>query len=103
MSGSVTFDATLERQGEVTVTIEYSVSGAYRPATWGYWGGSPEEFPEVEIETVTLETEDGDEVEVDESEVTASEWKMFVERVNDDVNTSDDDGPEPEEMWDRDE
>jgi hypothetical protein len=37
----------------IYVDIDYSSSGKYRPATWGYNGGDPAEYPEVEITNVT--------------------------------------------------
>lgn len=40
-----------------TLGINYSISGKYRPATWGYHGGEPEEHPELdEIEVFDAET-----------------------------------------------
>ena len=37
---------------EIDVGVNYSVQGEYRPATWGYSGGDPAEYPEIEIESV---------------------------------------------------
>lgn len=37
----------------VTLLVKVEVSGGYAPATWGYDGGTPEEFPEAEITAVT--------------------------------------------------
>lgn len=34
---------------DVGVDYDYTVSGSYQPATWGYHGGEPEEHPEVEF------------------------------------------------------
>jgi hypothetical protein len=35
--------------------IEFEISGEYRPATWGYYGGSPEEWPEAEVVEIYCE------------------------------------------------
>ena len=32
----------------LTLGINYSVSGSYQPGTWGYWGGDPPEYPEID-------------------------------------------------------
>lgn len=37
----------------INVDIDYNVFGEYRPATWGYHGGEPEEYPEVELTDIT--------------------------------------------------
>lgn len=34
------------------VRVTYDVSGSYRPATWGDYGGDPEEYPELEVMSV---------------------------------------------------
>ncbi len=39
----------------VTFNFYYKISGEYRPATWGYDGGSPEEYPEVELYFESIE------------------------------------------------
>jgi hypothetical protein len=31
------------------VEIELEIDGCYMPATWGYWGGSPAEYPSVSL------------------------------------------------------
>jgi hypothetical protein len=52
----VEFEGT-DEDGEETVTVvnlmvKVEVSGRHYPATWGYDGGSPEEFPEAEIVSI---------------------------------------------------
>ena len=37
---------------ELEVGVDYSMSGSYKPATWGYNGGEPEEYPEIDEYTV---------------------------------------------------
>ena len=32
--------------------INYKIVGKYRPATWGYYGGQPAEYPEIDIEEI---------------------------------------------------
>jgi hypothetical protein len=39
----------------VTFNFYYKISGEYRRATWGYDGGSPEEYPEVEFYLKSIE------------------------------------------------
>lgn len=36
----------------IGVDIDYKTHGRYMPATWGYHGGEPEEFPEIELTSV---------------------------------------------------
>lgn len=31
-----------------TLGIDYKITGRHRPATWGYHGGEPEEYPELD-------------------------------------------------------
>lgn len=38
----------------ILVEVTYNVHGSYRPATWGYYGGEPEEGPEMEIESIEV-------------------------------------------------
>lgn len=39
---------------EVGINYDAHISGQYRPATWGYHGGDPEEFAELEIDDFTV-------------------------------------------------
>ena len=34
---------------DIFVTVVYCIHGKYIPETWGYFGGSPAEYPEVEV------------------------------------------------------
>ena len=47
---------------ELEVGVDYSMSGSYKPATWGYSGGEPEEHPEIDEYTV-YDLETGREIE----------------------------------------
>jgi hypothetical protein len=31
----------------VDLGVIYTIVGSYTPATWGYWGGDPPEYPEI--------------------------------------------------------
>ena len=41
-----------EEPEEIDVGVDYEISGEYMPATWGYNGGNPEEYPDIEIHKV---------------------------------------------------
>ena len=50
---------------EISVGINYDAheSGSYRPSTWGYHGGDPEEFAELEIDDYTvIDLESGEDI-----------------------------------------
>lgn len=53
-SGSIEKECQLEGVDGIwrDVIVQIGISGDYRPATWGYSGGDPEEFPEIEIEKI---------------------------------------------------
>lgn len=49
------FDHEIEiHEWPVLVALEGRIYGDYRPATWGYYGGEPAEYPVVEDLTVTV-------------------------------------------------
>lgn len=74
-----------EKDG-VEATVRFEVSGRYRRATWGPWGGSPEEFPETRVHTATFEDPETDEeVTLDQSQFSAKEWKRIEQEVADDI------------------
>lgn len=56
MTGSISY--TLEHDGDpgfdVELEVEFETIGSYQPATWGFDGGSPEEFPEFEVTAIYL-------------------------------------------------
>ena len=59
---------------EISVGINYDAheSGSYRPSTWGYHGGDPEEFAELEIDDYTvIDLESGEDItaHVDDDEI----------------------------------
>lgn len=53
-SGSIEKEIQLEGVDGIwrDVFVEIYISGEYRPATWDYNGGDPEEFPEIEISKI---------------------------------------------------
>ena len=58
-------DEMSEEPEIIEVGVNYEMDGEYRPATWGYHGGEPEELPEIEIsKIVNLET--GEEITNDD-------------------------------------
>ena len=61
----------------IQVGVNYSIYGEYRPATWGYSGGSPEEHPEIdEMRVYNLET--GEELtDLDSDTLDAIEEKIW--------------------------
>lgn len=77
--------------------IEYDISGEYRPATWGYHGGEPEEYPEIDGAQVSIVGDNGAMVEIDGSDLgpKGSEWIddqiwADADRMKDDYNDYDD-------------
>lgn len=44
----------------VKLYVQFRVIGSYEPAHWDYWGGQPEQHPEIEI--IGVERENGEEV-----------------------------------------
>ena len=74
---AATEDEDLEVEVELNLEVEYSITGSYRPATWGYFGGAPEEHPELEIDTVTLLNEE--DAAVEEITLTREEEKQIEE------------------------
>ncbi len=62
---------------EIDVGIDYNISGDYRPATWGYHGGDPEEYPEIEIMRV-VDLDTGEEItdELDSDQVSNIEQRI---------------------------
>lgn len=41
----------------ITLRVEVEISGRYYPETWGYDGGTPAEYPEAEIVSVSWQPE----------------------------------------------
>lgn len=70
---------------DIDVGVNYSISGSYRPATWGYHGGEPEEHPEMEItDVVNLQTGEDISDRVDMDEIEAELWKHAEASADDD-------------------
>jgi hypothetical protein len=55
---------------EIDVGVDYEISGDYMPSTWGYNGGDPEEFPEIEI-TRVVDLDTGEDItnDIDYSDI----------------------------------
>jgi len=75
-------DEELEDEEIIELEIEFTVYGSYRPATWGYYGGEPEEHPEVEIQRVYTLDEEDNEVEImltskEEDEITTLAYEYM--------------------------
>lgn len=43
-----------EEDFEVEVEVQGAIWGEYSPATWDYYGGTKEEFPEAEVHSVVV-------------------------------------------------
>jgi hypothetical protein len=68
MSSKIELDECIEFAGDyLDLLITLSVEGSYRPSTWGYNGGHPEEFPEAEILEVLWLRSDDDPIKVPEA------------------------------------
>lgn len=70
----------LPEEEEHILEVEYSIYGKYRPATWGYYGGEPAEYPELELGEIHGVDEDGNEYEIvltpqEEQEIEAAAWE----------------------------
>lgn len=70
----------------IDVGVDYTISGSYRPATWGDYGGSPEEHPEIdEYKVYDLAT--GQEIENvgkrGQEDIEAAIWKAAEEGSDD--------------------
>lgn len=75
----------------IDVGVNYSISGSYRPATWGYHGGQPEEHPEIDDASVfNLATGEDITDSVDMSEVEEEIWKHAESSADDDFDIPDD-------------
>jgi len=91
------FDASVEDENdpryaeEIDVGVNYSISGSYRPATWGYHGGEPEEHPEMEItDVVDLATGKDISDRVDMSDLEQRLWDHAEANKDDDFDPPDD-------------
>jgi len=87
-------EMTVEVGGdEVRVVATVEVDGQYHPATWGYDGGSPEEWPEASVVRV-VRLDDGAEVPIEslsEKTVEAIESRAVETHME-----CDDDGYDPD-------
>lgn len=61
--------------------VEYDISGEYRPATWGYHGGEPAEYPELDGYDVYIVGNDGSMVEINASDLGPKGEQWIEERI----------------------
>ncbi len=75
----------------INVDIDYSVHGEYLPATWGYHGGSPAEYPEVEINEITA-FGNGKSIKIDFNDLDGDNQNYLQEKAEEEAseNGSDD-------------
>jgi len=64
----------------IMVDADYDVHGSYRPATWGYHGGDPPEYPEVEITDITAYG-NGNSLNLEFNDLSAANQKYLQDRV----------------------
>jgi hypothetical protein len=88
------------------VSFYFKISGEYRPATWGYNGGSPEEYPEEEfipdiVELKYIDCNSGQEYKLTDEMNKIAIPNVFktVENLENDISEKlwsqlDDDGPD---------
>jgi hypothetical protein len=71
---------------ELELGVDYSseTTGEYRPATWGYYGGEPEEHPETEYEITKIVDIDTGKDLTDDSAV----FDLVYEKLDDEQNES---------------
>lgn len=72
------------------LSVEYSISGEYRPATWGYHGGEPEEHPEIDDANVYV-VGNGTQIEIDSNALGEDAAEFIDERIWDDAESNSDD------------
>ena len=70
--------------------IDYSISGSYQPATWGYHGGSPEEHPEIDDATVSV-IGNGKSVEINSEDLGPDAVEFIDQKIWDDAEGQGDD------------
>ena len=72
--------------------IEYDIFGEYRPATWGYHGGEPAEYPELDGYSVHIVGDDGSMVEIDASDLGPKGEQWIEEQIWENADSMKDDG-----------
>ena len=78
LASEIDNDYTSPSQGHMLnleLEVDYSMSGSYRPATWGYHGGEPAEYPEIDDASVYV-VGNGKKVEISSDDLGkgASDW-----------------------------
>lgn len=82
----------------VSATAMVEVTGDYRPATWGYHGGDPPEYPEADV--VELIADDGRTLAIDL--LTEAQCERIAERAierRDELEERPDDEPPEDAYW----
>jgi len=78
----------------IEIGVNYTITGSYRPSTWGYHGGEPEEHPELDIDSiVNLETGQDIHNLIDRDTLSRIEeeiWEQAEKSKDDDFDVPDD-------------
>jgi hypothetical protein len=78
----------------IEIGVNYTITGSYRPSTWGYHGGEPEEHPELDINSiVNLETGQDIHNLIDRDTLSRIEeeiWEQAEKSKDDDFDVPDD-------------
>lgn len=96
METTIELEATITIGGVVrTVTAEVEVDGEYRPASWGYSGGSPEEWPDATLVSASYTDDDGAKVvlaidAIDEADAREIESRAITKAVDDEADWGED-------------
>lgn len=74
----------------IAVGVNYSISGYYRPSTWGSYGGQPEEHPDMEI-TAIVRLDTGEDISSsltpdDLSNLESKLWKIAEKKQQNDYD-----------------
>ena len=64
---------------EIDVGVDYDIEGDYMPATWGYHGGDPEEYPEIVIDKV-VDLDTGEDIT---NELSSDEYAYIEQKIAD--------------------
>ena len=72
--------------------IEYDIFGEYRPATWGYHGGDPAEYPEIDGYSVHAVGPDGSMIEIDGSDLGPKGDQWIEDQIWENAESMKDDG-----------